>query len=94
MNMSNIFLSVLTAALCSGLISFSTTPIASFIAYRIGAVDVPKDGRRMHKKPIPRLGRVGSLFCISCDHNCFLRNVSYDIVSYSRGTFNCSCGSN
>lgn len=44
MNMSNIFLSVLTAALCSGLISFSTTPIASFIAYRIGAVDVPKDG--------------------------------------------------
>lgn len=62
MNMSNIFLSVLTAALCSGLISFSTTPIASFIAYRIGAVDVPKDSRRMHKKPIPRLGGLAVFF--------------------------------
>ena len=26
------------------------------MAYKVGAVDVPKDARRMHSVPIPRLG--------------------------------------
>ncbi len=38
------------------LLSFASTPIAKNFAYKIGAIDVPKDKRRMHKKPIPRLG--------------------------------------
>lgn len=37
-------------------LSFACTPIARNFAYKIGAIDVPKDKRRMHKKPIPRLG--------------------------------------
>lgn len=37
-------------------LSFAGTPIAKTFAYKIGAIDVPKDKRRMHKKPIPRLG--------------------------------------
>ena len=56
MDLNTILLPVLTALICSALISFTCTPTASFIAYKIGAVDVPTDGRRMHKKPIPRLG--------------------------------------
>jgi len=32
------------------------TPIAIFIAPKIGAVDIPKDNRRMHSKPMPRFG--------------------------------------
>ncbi len=28
------------------------------LAFKIGAIDVPKDNRRVHKKPIPRLGGV------------------------------------
>ena len=32
------------------------TPIAIKIAPKIGAVDVPKDDRRMHTKPVPRFG--------------------------------------
>jgi UDP-GlcNAc:undecaprenyl-phosphate GlcNAc-1-phosphate transferase len=36
--------------------SFATTPLVKLFANRIGAIDVPKDGRRVHKKPIPRLG--------------------------------------
>jgi len=32
------------------------TPIAIYIAPKIGAVDVPKDNRRMHSKPMPRFG--------------------------------------
>lgn len=38
------------------LFSFLLTPPVKRLAHKIGAVDVPKDNRRMHKKPIPRLG--------------------------------------
>lgn len=38
------------------IVAFSITPAAKRLAFKIGAVDVPKDGRRMHKKPIARLG--------------------------------------
>ena len=51
MDLNTILLPVLTALICSALISFTCTPTASFIAYKIGAIDVPTDGRRMHKKP-------------------------------------------
>ena len=47
---------LLTALVFAGLIAFTTTPMARMIAYRIGAIDVPRDNRRMHKEPIPRLG--------------------------------------
>lgn len=40
----------------SALISFAATPAVKRMAYKVGAVDVPKDGRRMHDHPIPRLG--------------------------------------
>ncbi len=40
----------------SFIIAFAFTPVAKSIAFRIGAIDVPRDGRRMHKRPIPRLG--------------------------------------
>ncbi len=32
------------------------TPIAIKLALKIGAVDIPKDNRRMHTKPMPRFG--------------------------------------
>lgn len=38
------------------IIAFSATPIAKRLAVRVGAVDVPKDDRRMHKKPIALMG--------------------------------------
>ena len=38
------------------LLSFGLTPLVKRLAYKIGAVDVPKDRRRMHSHPIPRLG--------------------------------------
>ena len=38
------------------IISISATPIAKKVAYKIGAVDIPRDNRRIHKKPIARLG--------------------------------------
>lgn len=38
------------------LLAFTTTPAVRAFAYVIGAIDVPRDNRRMHKKPIPRIG--------------------------------------
>ncbi len=46
------------AFLCALILSFAGAPVAKTIAQKIGAIDVPKDSRRMHKKPIPRLGGI------------------------------------
>lgn len=37
-------------------VSFAVTPLAIKLAPRIGAMDIPKDKRRMHTKPMPRFG--------------------------------------
>ncbi len=47
---------VAVALLTALVVSFLMTPVVKTFAYKVGAVDVPKDGRRMHKVPIPRLG--------------------------------------
>lgn len=47
---------VLLALLVALVVSFLMTPIVKNFAYKVGAIDVPKDARRMHKVPIPRLG--------------------------------------
>ena len=47
---------VLLALLVALVVSFLTTPVVKTFAYKVGAIDVPKDARRMHKVPIPRLG--------------------------------------
>ncbi len=49
-------LKMLVALTAAAAISFLTTPLVKSLAYRVGAIDVPKDNRRMHKTPIPRLG--------------------------------------
>lgn len=44
--------------------TFVATPNVRKLAFRIGegAVDKPKDARRMHKKPIPRIGGLAMVF--------------------------------
>lgn len=44
------------AMLFAFLISFTMTPVARVIAYKIGAIDIPNESRRMHKTIMPRLG--------------------------------------
>lgn len=44
------------AAAVAFLVSYAATPIVRLLAYKIGALDVPHDDRRMHKKPVPRIG--------------------------------------
>ena len=52
-NMIAVILLPLVVAL---VISFLSTPMVKSFAYKLGAIDVPKDERRMHKVPIPRMG--------------------------------------
>ena len=47
---------VVLALLVALVVSFLMTPVVKTFAYKVGAIDVPKDNRRMHKVPIPRLG--------------------------------------
>lgn len=51
-----LFLQVGLAIVAAFFICFAATPIVKSFAQRVGALDVPKDGRRMHTQPIPRLG--------------------------------------
>lgn len=52
------FLYVIIALICSACIAFTMTPIARVLAFKIGAVDIPKDSRRMHRVAMPLLGGV------------------------------------
>ena len=48
---------VVAAALVVALVvALVSTPVVKNLAIKIKAVDVPKDGRRMHDHPIPRMG--------------------------------------
>lgn len=53
---SHLFAGVFLALLVALVVSFLASPIVKTFAYKVGAVDVPKDNRRMHHVPIPRLG--------------------------------------
>jgi len=46
----------IVAIVCASLIAYTITPPTRVFAFKIGAVDVPLDNRRMHTKPIPRIG--------------------------------------
>ena len=47
---------IVIAFLLAFITAFMATPYTIKLAKKVGAVDVPKDNRRMHKKPMPKLG--------------------------------------
>lgn len=61
------------------IIAFSATPIVKKLAFKIGAVDVPKDARRMHKKPIARLGGLAIVLG-------FLISIMFNVIRYLIGS--------
>ncbi len=46
----------LVAVACAMLVAYTMTPPVRLLAFRIGAIDIPLDERRMHHKPTPRIG--------------------------------------
>ena len=49
---------IIIALICAACIAFTMTPLARVLAFKIGAVDIPKDKRRMHRVAMPLLGGV------------------------------------
>ncbi len=58
------------------IIAFCATPIVRKLAFKVGAVDVPKDDRRMHSKPIALLG--GAAIIAG-----FVVSLAFDLVTTS-----------
>ena len=66
------YLDLFKALVYTAVFSLAITPLDFALSSAIGAIDIPTDGRRMHSKPIPRLGGIsifvafvsfGLLFC-------------------------------
>ncbi len=53
------------------LISFAATPMVISLAHKINAIDVPKDKRRVHKKPIPLIGGLAIFYGFIVSVLCF-----------------------
>ena len=53
---SSDWIRLILAALVAFVVTFMMTPPVKQFAERVGAIDVPKDGRRVHDHPIPRMG--------------------------------------
>ena len=51
--------------------TFATTPLVRRFAFKIGAIDIPKDNRRMHKKHTPRIGGLAIIFGFTVATLCF-----------------------
>lgn len=66
---NNIF--VFLALLVAFLISFAATPSVIGFANKIKAIDIPKDERRVHKKPIPLIGGLAIFYGFVVSVLCF-----------------------
>ena len=62
---------LLGACITAFIFSFASTPIVERLAFKWKAIDIPKDGRRMHKRPIPRLGGLAIIFGFIVSVMCF-----------------------
>lgn len=61
-----VVLRIIAVFALAGVVSYALTPFVKRFAHKIGAIDVPKDSRRMHKKPIPRLGGLAIFLAFLC----------------------------
>lgn len=77
---NNIF--VFLALLVGFLISFSSTPAVIAFANKIKAIDIPKDERRVHKKPIPLIGGLAIFYGFVISVICFavMDNITMGIL--------------
>lgn len=60
--LAKLWVSILAAFLCSLFACYAIMPGVIKLANKIGAVDIPRDNRRMHKVPVPRMGGLGIFF--------------------------------
>ena len=69
--LSNSNIIILLALGVAFLLSFSSTPAIIALAHKLNAIDVPKDNRRIHKKPIPLMGGLAIFYGFVISLICF-----------------------
>ncbi|WP_087066193.1 glycosyltransferase family 4 protein [Intestinibacillus massiliensis] len=57
---------IIAAFAVAGVLAYILTPFVKRFAHKVGAIDVPKDNRRMHKVPIPRMGGLAIFIAFLC----------------------------
>ncbi len=68
---SNSGIFIIFAFVVALIISYAATPLAKRLSFKIGAVDVPKDNRRMHKEPKALLGGLAIFYGFLVSVLCF-----------------------
>lgn len=71
-----LYLEYLITFILAFIVAFCATPIARKIAFKTGAIDIPKDNRRMHKKPIALMGGLAIV-------SGFVVSVMFNVISAS-----------
>ena len=71
------------------IVSFMVTPYSIKIAEKIGAIDIPKDDRRMRKKSIPKLGGLAVItgFAISLIYLISVMNIEGSINLFDENEY-------
>ncbi|WBW50755.1 MraY family glycosyltransferase [Peptoniphilus equinus] len=75
---------VLLAALLAFLISLVLTPVVIKNAVRFGLLDIPKDARRVHKKPIPISGGLAMYVAVMAGMVVFL-DLTHELIALMIG---------
>ena len=60
--MGEIYKTLILSFIIAFAASFLLTPVSMRLAPKVGAIDIPKDGRRMHNKVMPRFGGLAIFF--------------------------------
>lgn len=72
---------VALALVAAGVLSLILTPPVKILAERVGAIDVPRDDRRMHKNPIPRMGGLAIFLAFFITTLVFLKEIDQAMQS-------------
>ncbi|MBE7029499.1 MAG: undecaprenyl/decaprenyl-phosphate alpha-N-acetylglucosaminyl 1-phosphate transferase [Ruminococcaceae bacterium] len=67
-------------------VAFATVPIVRVLAFKTDAVDIPKDERRMHSKPIPRWGGVAIYIGFIVSVVCFTPVIDIKLLGILSGS--------
>lgn len=82
----NFLIRVGLCLLLAGVLSFGLTPVVKVLAQKMGAMDVPKDDRRMHTVPIPRMGGLAIFLAFLLAVVVFTRNMDRSMQSILLGS--------
>ncbi|NLD16195.1 MAG: undecaprenyl/decaprenyl-phosphate alpha-N-acetylglucosaminyl 1-phosphate transferase [Tissierellia bacterium] len=78
-------LSYLKIGVFAAAVSFLITPAVRILSHKVGAIDVPKDDRRMHTKPTPRLGGLAIYFSVLLSMVVFMWPLSKELQAILLG---------